>query len=229
VLLVDSEKMQVTAKPGSPTLTVTRGYGGTTPATHNTGTLMEILACMTEISSGSPATREFRVDYKYNTGLVLFNSAQAGYDIRCDYWGLGTPFHVTDGGWRTTQMRPYVEGDILHPDAQCNTVDVVTAGSYTKHKEMRLDRYAYSLRIKFDLQMQSAGGNVYGKIYKNGVAIGTERTTTLTTWQTYSEDIDIFSPGDLIQLYCYKSGNNGEARNFRLYIDEDIQVCIIDD
>lgn len=96
VLLCDDEQMQVTAKPGSPTLTVTRGYGGTTPATHSDGTLMEILASMTEIASGSPAAREFRVDYKYNTGLVLFNSAQGGYDIRFDYYGLGTPFSE---GW----------------------------------------------------------------------------------------------------------------------------------
>lgn len=93
ILLCDDEQMYVSAKPGSPTLTVTRGYGGTTPVTHNDGTLMEILNSMTEITSGSPATREFRVDYKYSTGLVLFNSAESGYDVRFDYWGLGTPFN----------------------------------------------------------------------------------------------------------------------------------------
>ena len=96
VLLCDSEQMQVTAKPGSPTLTCTRGYGGTTPATHTTGTEMEILNSLTEITSGAPASREFRVDYKYNTGLVLFNSAQAEYDVRFDYYGLGSPLHAVD-------------------------------------------------------------------------------------------------------------------------------------
>lgn len=94
IFLVDSEQMLVTGKPGSPTVDVTRGYGGSTPATHTDGTLMEILDSMTEITSGSPATREFRVDYKYNTGLVLFNLAESGYDVRFDYWGLGSPFHA---------------------------------------------------------------------------------------------------------------------------------------
>ena len=96
IILVDSEKLEVTAKPGSPTLTCNRGYGGTTPAVHTDGTQMEILDSMTEIASGSPATREFRVDYKFNTGLVLLNSAQAAFDLRFDYWGLGSPFHE---GW----------------------------------------------------------------------------------------------------------------------------------
>ena len=94
VLLCDDEQMYVSAKPGSPTLTVTRAYGGTSADTHTDGTMMEILASMTEIVSGSPATREFRVDYKYSTGLILFNSAQAGYNMRVDYYGLGSPLSV---------------------------------------------------------------------------------------------------------------------------------------
>jgi len=111
IILVDDEQMQVTAKPGSPTLTVTRGYGGTTPDTHSTSAWMEILNSLTEITSGSPASREFRVDYKYNTGLVLFNSAESGYDVRFNYYGLGSPFHA----------------EILWPTANIKDLAVTTA------------------------------------------------------------------------------------------------------
>ena len=44
--------------------------------------------------SGTPATGEFNVDYKYQTGKVRFNAAQAGNTIRFDYKGTG---HVIAG------------------------------------------------------------------------------------------------------------------------------------
>ena len=44
--------------------------------------------------SGTPATGEFNVDYKYQTGKVRFNAAQAGNTIRFDYKGTG---HIIAG------------------------------------------------------------------------------------------------------------------------------------
>ena len=55
ILLCDSEQMKITAKDGSPELTVSRGYGDTTPATHTTGTKMKIVG-MEEFRDGDGET-----------------------------------------------------------------------------------------------------------------------------------------------------------------------------
>jgi len=76
-------------------------------------------------------------------------------------------------------------------------------------------------RIKFDLKTSAAGNDVYAKIYRNGVAVGTERTTISATYATYSEDIISWSEGDLIQLFTYSGamGVRPYVQNFRVYGD----------
>jgi|GEM_PF-5275232 len=76
-------------------------------------------------------------------------------------------------------------------------------------------------RIKFDLRSDSTSQTVYARIYKNGVAYGTEQSTLSTTYVTFSEDLT-FAPGDTIDLY-YKSPTTSVGvlvRNFRLYYDK---------
>ncbi len=94
----------------------------------------------------------------------------------------------------------------------------VTDVAYTKYKEIKLNsRVGSTIRIKFTI---TAGlGNVtYGKIYRNGGAIGTERSVTSDT-TTFSEDFDssAWVATDLIQIYCYQIGGSGTVTNFRLY------------
>ena len=92
---------------------------------------------------------------------------------------------------------------------------------YIKEKEIGPipdDMYSNDteFRIKFDLKTSSAGNLVYGRIYRNGVAVGTERSTSSTTYTPYSEDITGWSPSDLIQLYTHVSafGIMVYVRNF---------------
>jgi hypothetical protein len=56
-----------------------------------------------------------------------------------------------------------------------------------------------------DLVSDEAAVDVYARIYKNGVAHGTERSTGSTTGATWTEDITV-AAGDLIQLYLKGSG-----------------------
>jgi hypothetical protein len=90
------------------------------------------------------------------------------------------------------------------------------AGSYEKKKEIQT-KVSGRFRIKFDLRTGNIAYTAYGQIYKNGAAIGTERTTTSVTYTTYSEDLT-FNRDDLIQLYI-KSSNIGMAltQNFRVF------------
>jgi hypothetical protein len=74
-------------------------------------------------------------------------------------------------------------------------------GVYTKYKEAKVLR-AGTYRVIFTL-VSSTGDSAYGRIYKNGVGFGTERSTD-TTPVTFSEDL-VFSVNDLIQIYCHNS------------------------
>jgi len=89
---------------------------------------------------------------------------------------------------------------------------------YVKQKEFKVGR-ATTYRIKFELKASSAADAAYARIYKNGVAYGTERSTTSTTYVPYSEDL-AFNAADLIQLYAHcVTPFNADTRNFRLYIN----------
>jgi|GEM_PF-4184790 len=94
--------------------------------------------------------------------------------------------------------------------------------SYTKIKEILLNEPLAAARIDF---LADANGTGYFKIYKNGVAIGTEQTVSATTG-TKTENFASLNAvaGDLIQIYAYSNHDYAYARasNFRLYYDQQI-------
>lgn len=93
------------------------------------------------------------------------------------------------------------------------------SGSYTKVKEIRMGaRNLGTVTVKFDLKTSNPVDPANGRIYKNGVAVGTERTNTDGVYTTFTENIT-FTNGDLIQLYLNKPSTTGNstARNFRIY------------
>lgn len=99
--------------------------------------------------------------------------------------------------------------------------------SYTKIKEIQV-WFEWSIKVYFDLAWwwtEPFANNLYGRVYINWVAQGTERISTSATYTTYSEDFDV-NVWDLIQLYYY-SGDWGnpqdpyvKIRNFRIAYDE---------
>jgi len=110
----------------------------------------------------------------------------------------------------------YVASDNLKISA--DTERSMVGASYTKVKEVMVKRFG-TIRVKFDLKCDVTDDS-FGRIYVNGVAVGTERNNTTSSYVTYSEDITV-KAGDLVQLY-YKqdaSGNSVYTRNFRIYYD----------
>jgi len=81
------------------------------------------------------------------------------------------------------------------------------------------------MRITFDLKVSNVSGHSgYGRIYKNGVAFGTQRNNnTDTNYHTYTEDLS-FVKGDFVQLYIWNSTTEGGyytyCKNFRIYYDQ---------
>jgi len=98
--------------------------------------------------------------------------------------------------------------------------------TYTKYKEIVLNLKG-TYRIKFDISSPSGSFTTYGKIYKNGVAYGTERSQQ-TAYATFSEDLN-FDAGDLAQLYIkVSSGSGGMEKNFRIYGDLSAPIVNLD-
>jgi hypothetical protein len=116
-------------------------------------------------------------------------------------------------------------GDIQQSSA--DTARASAGASYVKIKEIVVPRSG-TLRIKFDLE-SSGGGNTNGRIYKNGVAVGTVRTAVAAGYTTYSEDISGWTVGDLCQLYIQEAGAAGNARNFRIYEAVPIDYLVVTD
>jgi len=78
------------------------------------------------------------------------------------------------------------------------------------------------LRIKYDLG-RVACGTAYGRLYKNGVAIGTEQSRA-ADYLTFSEDIDVgtIEIGEILELKLKNSLDcDTKARNLRIYYDND--------
>ena len=76
------------------------------------------------------------------------------------------------------------------------------------------------LRIAFDMK-SSIAALVYGRVYRNGVFVGSTRSTGNTTYLNFSADITGWSAGDLIQLYTnsFDSGRTVYIENFKVHGD----------
>jgi len=88
--------------------------------------------------------------------------------------------------------------------------------AYAKEKEI-ICPITDTIRIKFDIKTELAGQMAYGKIYKNGGAVGTERTSVLETYTTFSEDL-AFTTDDTIELWCRVANTSWKCyyENFRV-------------
>jgi hypothetical protein len=84
------------------------------------------------------------------------------------------------------------------------TERTTTSTSYTRLKEIRIFLKG-KIRTYFELRSGTAGTTVYGRVYRNGGAFGTERTTTSNTYVSFTEDLDGWFEGDTYQIYGYTS------------------------
>jgi len=85
-----------------------------------------------------------------------------------------------------------------------------TSTSYVKLKETQVDRAVNSATIEYTYTDDGGVGDVYARLYKNGVALGTEKVLAsgAETWSEHFADED-FVAGDLIQVYGKITGGDG--------------------
>ncbi len=101
---------------------------------------------------------------------------------------------VGDGKVSALQV---LAGDLLLVNDAFRSQDLNT--TYQKQKEIQVN-WGGTVRVSFNLYRIN-GAAAYGRIYKNGVAVGIERSTNSDTSIIYTEDFSV-NPGDKIQLYC---------------------------
>jgi len=219
-----------TFDPDNDDACTTDGAGGGT----GTGNLSSVTSTEFSITDGSGGGTTL-LGYQAELGDTTYLGAQlwtdayniwVGEDLKPytdAYYDIGDADHqvkdiyisgtIIGGDYKPTGYK--VSDDLL---ASADTARVISnAEPYTKIKEIRIPGCG-DYRIKFDLKGDGTW-NGYGKIYKNGVAIGTQRITDSATYVTYSQDFTGLISGDLIQLYAYSQDVNhpGYVRNFRIY------------
>lgn len=98
-----------------------------------------------------------------------------------------------------------------------------TSSTYVLAKKIQMPSGGV-IQALFDLWC--ASGTAYGRVYKNGVAVGTERTTTSSTPVSWTENIS-FSANDTIELWIKNSSTNSTYnKRFELAVNQALTVPV---
>jgi len=97
----------------------------------------------------------------------------------------------------------------------------ITSTTYAKAKEIYAPFSGY-YTVYFEMHCGANTPEVYGTVYRNGVAYGKEHSLSSTTYVGISEDL-YFDAGDLVELYVKGDvGGDVYVRNFRLLCSDKI-------
>jgi hypothetical protein len=182
---------------------------------------------MTETSS-SPAQGQFRVDYPEpngeGTGLIEFNSADAGKVVNVSYKGTGSPI-VTE--FLDSMVEGYTPTfGIGASDTIRNSNDTerykIYPTDWTKIKEIKINEaITGTLKVVWDMKGDFGDYTVYSRLCVNGVQIGSDKSRKASTYATFSETITGgLSQNDLVQIWVKSAGDEDVyIRNMRLCYD----------
>lgn len=72
-------------------------------------------------------------------------------------------------------------------------------------------------RITWDMKT-GGNGTILAKVYKNGGAVGVEKSTASTSYVGQSDDVSNFEGGDTIELWSWTSGTStiGKIKDFEI-------------
>ena len=107
----------------------------------------------------------------------------------------------------------YPSDDLIFSNASFSTK---ASTAYYLNKETYVNVHGV-IRVSFDMRTLVMG-TCYGKIFVNGLSVGTERSQGFGDYQTYTEDISV-EVGDAVQIYTYHSdaGYYVDLINFNFY------------
>jgi len=122
-------------------------------------------------------------------------------------------------------------------DTVQHSLDAVASTASTTYVKLKTITFSAGLparfRVKFDLKTSNGSYLAYGEIYWNGVNIGTEHSTTSTTYVTYSVDCAFFmQPADTLEIWAHIQAGGGATayvQNFRVCYDMGLVKAPISD
>lgn len=171
------------------------------------------------------------------TGSSTLNSGTVGLGSVSNY-GIATQAEAQVGTSNVKYMTPLRVTEAINNETQLIKAQVGTRQSHvltpfiisgqlqpytTVYQKLfeYLIVYGGTYRVSFGLRSTQTGFSVYAKLYKNGVSVGTERSTSSLTDVFYTEDISI-NANDLLQLYVHDGGNNKTVRitDFKILADK---------
>jgi hypothetical protein len=102
--------------------------------------------------------------------------------------------------------------------ASASTLRYFDSTAYKKYKEITVNTKG-TYRVVMNLGNPSFASTCYGRVYKNGVAYGTERFLNNDTQTQIAEDL-VFSAGDKVQFYGrkYDESHSGSCGEFSVRI-----------
>lgn len=224
--------LQVTAaKIASATITNAQIASATiTLANINTATITSLSALsadMGTITAGTIALassghiRAGQTGYNTGTGFWLgFDGATPKFSVGSSskslYWD-GSDLTVNGQIIAPTNTLNHTAGSTMIISSDLEKQTTASSGSTpTVLKEIRLARGG-TVTVKFTLRAAGGGTTGKGRIYKNGVAFGTERDIVAVATTEFTENLT-FAAGDLVQLYVWwTAGTAVYGSNFRLY------------
>ena len=160
-----------------------------------------------------------KVDYDPNLdGIISFPQVNADM-LKADYDPNNNK--IFEGKVIQLGYMYVIGNDILH--SHDNEVES-TSDVYTKYKTITINKlYPQSsvIRIKFDFK-SNLPYQSWARIYKNGVAFGTERTVSTNVYATFSEDLS-FTQNDTIEIWLKGAGTvHAVCKNFRIHGSETV-------
>lgn len=92
-----------------------------------------------------------------------------------------------------------------------------TGMTHTKIKEIYFTGHG-TVRIKYDLKY-TGYASAHAQLYINYAAVGTDNSSSSTTYATFTETSVTVYPGDRLQIYAWSTdpAGNSYVRNFRVY------------
>ena len=168
---------------------------------------------------GSLVTGDVQVDTAGNV-----RGGQTGYNTGTGFWigysagaykfsiGSASAYLTWDGSALTVVGRingvgQYVAGTTVTL-ATAATERNTASTTYTKAKEFAMPK-AGAVRVGWNMKAFS-GTTAYARVYINGVAVGTEQSTTSTSNVAKTDDVTV-DGGDLLQLYYRNSSGAGNG------------------
>lgn len=126
--------------------------------------------------------------------------------------GVGDPDDAQDVSTKKHATHGIASNDLVFSN---DTARSTNSESYVKIKEIAVYR-SLNLRLYWEYYATQDGGTAYTRVYINGVAVGSEKSTGLLTPQSTTEDVEV-NAVDLLQIYAKNVGvGSVTAQNMRI-------------